>query len=298
MLCLVALLVATAPAAPADSAPGLEVNGTLYGWDRIGRFVLPGETLHLRLAGGGAGCGWVAAFGEIVNGTARSADWVAPAEPGLYSLLAVGGEQTRTVNAFVMLPFDSLVDGRLRGVRLGRYPSGGPFERLGRPRGFVEVTPENESTSVSPRYTLGEFAINQSGGYPKYIAIREAIVLKLELLTDLVAAKGYGDRKLRIISGYRTPVRQRRTSGHRQSAHMFGAAVDVFVDADTNRLMDDLNGDREVNRKDAQLMATWVDELEAEHPELVGGCGWYRRRSSRGPFIHIDVRGERARWHQ
>jgi hypothetical protein len=63
-------------------------------------------------------------------------------------------------------------------------------------------------------------------------------------------------------------------------------------------MMDDLNHDGKIDRKDAQLLAGYVDELEELHPGVVGGCGWYRRTWARGPFVHVDVRGERARWHQ
>lgn len=292
------ILLLLVAAAAADSSSILVINGISYDWDCIGRFVLPGETLHMQLADS-TGCGgWVAAAGEIVSTGSGRADWIAPAEPGLYSLLAIGKRETKTINVFVMVPFDSLRDGWLCGVRLGRYPTNARFACLERPRGFVVVTQENETTRVSPHYTIGEFATGQFEGYPKYIAIREAVVLKLELLTEMVAARGHGNHKLRIISGFRTPARQRRASTHRQSAHMYGAAVDIYVDSDDNRLMDDLNHDGEINRRDAQVLAGYVDELEGEHPELIGGCGWYRRRASRGPFIHIDVRGERQRWHQ
>ncbi|MEO0073192.1 MAG: D-Ala-D-Ala carboxypeptidase family metallohydrolase [candidate division WOR-3 bacterium] len=284
-------------AAVADSS-WIAINGSSYDWSCIGRFVLPGETLRFRMVDS-AGCGgWIAANGEIFITGPSQAEWVAPAEPGLYNLLAIGSTRTATINVFVMIPFDSLKDGWLRGIRFGRYPTGVSFAHLERPRGFVVVTPENETTRVSPHYSIGEFAVGQFEGYPKYIAIREGIVLKLELLTKMVAMKRHGNHKLRVISGFRTPARQRRGSAHRQSAHMYGAAVDIYVDADENHLMDDLNHDGDINCKDAQLLASYVDELESERPELTGGCGWYRRRASRGPFVHIDVRGERQRWHQ
>lgn len=289
------LLVA---AAMAGSSSIITINGTSYDWECIGQFVLPGETLRMRMACSTDYGGWVAAAGEIVSSGPEQADWIAPLEPGLYSLLAIGGRQTKTVNVFVMIPFDSLKDGWLCGVRLGRYPSDARFAYLERPRGFVVVARDNETTRVSPHYAIGEFAVGQSEASTRYIAIREAIVMKLELLTRMLAAKGHGDNRLRIMSGFRPPVRQRRSSQRRQSAHMYGAAVDIYVDADDNHLMDDLNQDGDINRKDAQLLASYVDELETEHPALIGGCGWYRRRATRGPFIHIDVRGERQRWHQ
>ena len=39
-----------------------------------------------------------------------------------------------------------------------------------------------------------------------------------------------------------------------------------------------------------------VDLLQRRHPELTGGAGIYRDNGAHGPFIHIDVRGNPARW--
>ena len=60
--------------------------------------------------------------------------------------------------------------------------------------------------------------------------------------------------------------------------------------------MDDLNGDGKVNTRDAQFLARVVDEIEKEHPDLIGGVGVYPATSAHGPFVHVDVRGVKARW--
>ena len=39
-----------------------------------------------------------------------------------------------------------------------------------------------------------------------------------------------------------------------------------------------------------------VEKIELRYPELVGGVGVYHAIGPSGPFAHIDVRGERARW--
>jgi hypothetical protein len=39
-----------------------------------------------------------------------------------------------------------------------------------------------------------------------------------------------------------------------------------------------------------------VERVEQKYPDLVGGAGVYRATGEHGPFIHIDVRGSRARW--
>ncbi len=271
----------------------LEVNGRSYSWDVVGRFVMPGETLHLVVPGGGAG--WAASDGELCGAGPDRADWIAPAEAGLCPITVTGRDGVTLVNAFVMVPIDSVKDGILNGYEIGRYPDTSHFPDFDVPRGFIEVTPENIDTPLSPRHTLREFVSRQSWDWPRYLVLRENLVYKLELLTDIVVAKGHPCERLTVFSGFRTPaVQNRRGSPH--SAHIYGGAADLYVDADSNGIMDDLNGDSCVSLADARLLAGYVDELEQAHPELVGGCGWYRGSRHLGPFIQTDVRGERTRW--
>jgi hypothetical protein len=77
---------------------------------------------------------------------------------------------------------------------------------------------------------------------------------------------------------------------------MYGDAADIFIDNDCNGWMDDLNHDGKVNIKDSEVILAAAERVEREHPGLVGGAGVYPAESGHGPFIHIDVRGYRARW--
>jgi len=272
----------------------VEINGREYAWDDIGRFVLAGDTLWLAIHGEEEHSGWVASAGELTEVGGRTF-WVAPPEPGLYPLIASAGSTVKTVNVFVMVPATELRDGCINGFRIGKYERTPPFPNFDKPRGFIELTEENAGTKVSPRYKLGDFAPKLQSGFPKYMILREELLVKLELLSDLVRSKGYTCERLSVLSGYRTPA------GHRSgasSAHCYGGAADVYIDCNNDGHLDDLNRDGESSSKDSRILAGYVDELEALHPELVGGCGWYRRTSSRGPFIHTDVRGERTRWHR
>ncbi len=275
----------------------VSVNGCPYDWSDIGRFVLPGETLDLAVLGLVAHSGFVASDGELIEDGSR-ARWVAPAEPGAYGVMVTGGEQVRRLNIFVMVPFESLKAGRLCGVTIGRYPAENLFPNFTRPKGFIVVTPDLMEVKVSPRYTLGEFVPHQPECWPRYIVLREELLVKLEALTDYVQAKGHRFDKFHIISGFRAPYYNQRNRSGRNSAHVYGGAADFYVDGDNNGMMDDLNRDGVVNRRDAKLLAEYVDEFELGRPELVGGCGWYSRTRYRGPFIHVDVRGAPVRWHQ
>ena len=44
------------------------------------------------------------------------------------------------------------------------------------------------------------------------------------------------------------------------------------------------------------IVARAVDQVEDEHPELVGGLGLYTSHNYHTPYVHIDTRGTRSRW--
>jgi uncharacterized protein YcbK (DUF882 family) len=60
--------------------------------------------------------------------------------------------------------------------------------------------------------------------------------------------------------------------------------------------MSDLNRDGRIDTRDARVLAQAAERVEQAHPELVGGVGIYQATAAHGPFVHIDVRGTRARW--
>ena len=80
------------------------------------------------------------------------------------------------------------------------------------------------------------------------------------------------------------------------SRHQYGDAADVWVDNDGDWYMDDLNGDGRRDTRDARVILSAMEAVERTHPELAGGGGIYGDNGAHGPFIHIDVRGKRARW--
>ena len=101
------------------------------------------------------------------------------------------------------------------------------------------------------------------------------------------------------MSGFRTPqynANGGETSGRADlSRHQYGDAADVWVENGAGR-MADLNRDGRVDTRDAAILAEAADRVERAHPELAGGVGIYRANRAHGPFVHIDVRGSRARW--
>ena len=221
--------------------------------------------------------------------------------PGIYTLPDSGALRLSFIN---LLPFDQKQAGRIDGYRMGFWPGERRAPRSGayaNPDGFIRVTPENQDTRVSEHFRLRDFLTHdQQDVWPKYLVLREELVDKLELIIDDLNARGVTVRHMTVMSGFRTPQYNQRGVGSvgraRDSRHQFGDAADVFVDNDGDGRMDDLNGDRRVDQRDAQILIDAAERVEAAHPDLVGGAGRYRANRAHGPFAHIDVRGRRARW--
>jgi len=200
--------------------------------------------------------------------------------------------------------FDAIQGARLAGYRVGNWPTSGLAARdarYARPPGFISVTRENKSTSVSKRFRLHDFLTHdQKDVWPKVLVLRPALLDKLELVGEELERRGLPSR-LHVMSGFRTPQYNEKGVGPRggrasQSRHMYGDAADVFVDANDDGMMDDLDGDGRTTIRDARLLFAVAEGVEAEHPDLVGGLSAYPANSAHGPFVHIDARGKRARW--
>jgi hypothetical protein len=135
--------------------------------------------------------------------------------------------------------------------------------------------------------------------WPKYLVLDTKLIDKLELVIDDLVSHGYDVRHLSVMSGFRTPQYNRRGVGRGRadaSRHQYGDAADVFVDNNRDGRMDDLNRDGRVDTRDARILVSAVDRVEANHPGLIGGAGVYGATRAHGPFTHIDARGTRARW--
>ena len=209
----------------------------------------------------------------------------------------------RQISLITLLPFADKVNGRVGDYHLGRFPAEKRPARSAayeNPDGFIEVTLENKDTKVSEHFLLGDFLTHdQKNVWPKYLVLREALVDKLELVLVELQRRGIDAQRLRVTSGFRSPQYNQRgvTRGRAQdSRHQYGDAADIMVDNNADNRLDDLNRDGRVNSKDMRILAEAVEAVERQYPELVGGLGLYRANSARGPFIHVDVRGQRARW--
>ena len=222
--------------------------------------------------------------------------------PGIYR--STDSSARRPFSLITLLPFHERVRGEVGGYRLGFWPG----ERRGSlrselaPEGFIEVTSSNQDTPLSDHFRLRDFLThNQGAVWPKYLVLRDALVDKLELVISDLQARGYAVAHMQVMSGFRTPDYNalgvgRRGGRARDSRHQYGDAADVFVDNNRDGHMDDLNHDGRVDMRDARVVLESIERVELQHPDLVGGAGLYKATSAHGPFVHVDVRGARARW--
>jgi hypothetical protein len=225
----------------------------------------------------------------------------APDTPGLYPVTVVDTTTRDSVRlqVFVLTPWDH-EGARLDGYRIGDYRQHAlrGRERYEAPDGFIEVTAENKDVRVSPNFHLEQFLCKQTDALPQYALVRTRLLQRLERLLGTLNTRGHDVATLHVMSGYRTPYYNRAIGNTTEySRHLYGDAADVFVDADGDGWMDDLTGDGRATRADARYLA----RLVRRHPTpgddgFDGGLGIYGPAAHRGPFVHVDLRGDRARW--
>ena len=275
------------------SNPIRGVSGEIYA-----AFGLPGE----RVAPGNQ-----PGLNFLIGGR-PAADLAHPPDPGVHPIAIEYQRSKRELadlHLITMVPANQKEKGKIGTYRLGSWP----FEDGGKPRspsyapprGFIRVTPENRDLNVSKHFKLGQFLTkDQADVWPKYLLLDPKALDKLELMIVELQEMGVDVRHMTVMSGFRTPSYNAgggNTAGRANlSRHMYGDGIDVFLDNDQDWWTDDVNGDGKVDTKDAEMMAEAAERVERKHPSLVGGIGIYPTCCGHGPFVHIDVRGSRARW--
>jgi uncharacterized protein YcbK (DUF882 family) len=230
----------------------------------------------------------------------------APRMAGVYELEIHDGPAVQrfgdALRVIVTVPFERKRRGYIGRYHMGTWPTEGKDrnDAYQPPAAFIEVTEENRTLPVSENFTLGQFLTKDQGDvWPKYLALDPRLVDKLELVLIELRAMGIRADRMEVMSGFRTPQYNHNHLGNPASSlsrHQFGDAADVWVDNEGDGYMSDLNGDGRRDIEDARIMLRAVDAVERRYPELVGGVGIYRANRVRGPFIHVDTRGTRARW--
>ena len=269
----------TAPAVAATTVSKSSLLDSLFGRSRKlrARFISPTQSASIPV------------LREVFGETAVT-------RTGVY---ATTDEEFGTFHLITMRPFTDKVNGRIGTYRIGTFPA----ERRAKtanPSGFLEITTDNQDTRISEHFKLRDFLTkDQFAVWPKYLVLREPLIDKLELVIDELRLMGVPVNRMKVMSGFRTPQYNAKGVGSGRvdnSRHQYGDAADVYIINGSKDWMSDLNGDGKVNTKDAQVLATAAERVEQKYPDLVGGIGIYKATSAHGPFVHIDVRGNRARW--
>lgn len=235
----------------------------------------------------------------------------APRSPGALALSLAAERRTPATAApaavalggLPFIPFHAKRGEYVGAVRMGTWPAEQRWTsnaRYANPAGFFVVTPDLRGQSVSPHFTIGEFAMRDGARGPAgetYVVLQPELLEKLELTLAELAASGVRARDFRILSGFRAPHYNSGVEGAAPSSrHQYGDAADLIVDDDGDGRMDDLNGDGRVDRADIYLVADAFERVERHARGLVGGLGLYDATGPSGPFLHVDVRGSAARW--
>ena len=302
------------PAQPAPIAPfatkrlaaGASMNA--FGASREVRlhFALPGAAIEFPLEVSGDPSSlsyeWISTrdssrveASRVVTG----ATFIAPEKAGFYHLVVSRDGERQIIGEptlAVMVPFAQKAGGFLNGYKIGTYLAE-RFASHDHPVGFLEVASHDVNLKVSKHLRLGDFLTHdtQADVWPKYVALNPRLLDKIELVlakigsrSTVTATSDEPSVAFDVHSGFRTPAHNagvRRAA--RDSRHQYGDAADVAIDA---------NGDGRMTLSDELLVARAVDQVEDEHPDLVGGLGLYTSRRYRTPYVHIDTRGKRSRW--
>jgi uncharacterized protein YcbK (DUF882 family) len=226
---------------------------------------------------------------------------VAPQSAGFYHISIVrdsAREVLEEPTLAVMVPFDRKLGNWLNGYRIGTYlaeriTKHGTLQvaRNSTPAGFLEVQPQLLELPLTRHLKLADFVTHddQDHVWPKYVALNPRLLDKLELILADLGSAARPELSIDVHSGFRSPSHNHETSrAARDSRHQYGDAADIQIDAD---------GDGKITMRDEIRVMLAVERVERAHPDLVGGLGIYTSRRYRTPYLHIDARGKKSRWH-
>jgi len=109
-----------------------------------------------------------------------------------------------------------------------------------------------------------------------YWLIDEKLLQAVNNLQTSLKNKGYDHEAFYIKSGHRHPKRNVEVKGASSSRHIKGQAVDIYIK--------DINKDGKYTSEDKKII------LQILEDEVIGNKGGI------GRYVHMDVRGKRARW--
>jgi uncharacterized protein YcbK (DUF882 family) len=281
----------------------VKIGDEITNLERFSYFVLPGDTLTLSVTGDKQNNYSIYSHdGELISPSGDHWLYVAPSQKGNYKVLIQeqASDENMLLQVFVMVPATEIRDGYLNGYRIGNYPDDNYKNKKNyqNPVGFIEVTQENKDVYLSPHFQLKQFLCKQKSDWPKYVVIKPRMLRKLELVLEELYKAGVKAKTLFLMSAYRTPYYNKSIGNVKYSRHIYGDAIDIYVDENHDAVMDDLNKDGVSSMKDADVVQKIIEIIDnnPDNKELIGGMGKYNKNAAHTYFIHIDTRGYKARW--
>jgi hypothetical protein len=283
----------------------LRFNDQVTPYHVTGIFVLPGEVIMLEPVDTGYPGRYALRSGSsaMVTTDGNRWTWTAPEETGLYDVRVISHSLRDSImlHIFVMVPYGSMEGEYVGGYRIGSYPASAVLDGVSYdpPRGFIEVRQEYRDVLVTPHFRLSQFLCKQARECMPYVVLSEGLLLKLEFILERVNELGHRCDTFHVMSGYRTPFYNEAIGNISYSRHLWGDAADIFIDYDPpDGMMDDLSGDGKIDIDDAMVLYGIIDDLcgESWFEPFTGGLGKYGPNHLHGPFVHVDVRGCKARW--
>jgi hypothetical protein len=278
----------------------VKIKKNLISYPVFGIYILPNETVNIEIISNNSGIAIHHPNAQRVrDGLWKYVNKSSASLTQLHICDTITNECMQ-INIFTKVPYKSLKNGKINNYRIGEYPSipwkGNP--KYSRPDGFIELTKASMDVKISPHFTIGQFLCKQESGWPKYLVIREELILKLEYLLQAVNNEGYAASSFHIMSGFRTPFYNKSIGNVKYSRHVFGDAADIFIDENKDGMMDDINGDGLTNEKDIEVLYSIFEKAShrESYEQYIGGLGKYKKTKWHSGFIHVDTRGYRARW--
>lgn len=217
-----------------------------------------------------------------------------------YARVRAGGREL-TLTLVNVVPYDAMKNGKIEGYKVGEYAAQ-PMKGLSqyeRPKGFIRLSDSNSGMWVSDHYRMKDFQCKLDGT-TKFLILRTEALVKLEILQhELETNHGFDFTRFTIMSGYRTPYYNAKIGNETgYSRHLYGDAMDVYIDDNGDGNMDDVNRDGRIDTGDARFILKVAERIDnsREWGWLKGGAGVYHANAAHGPYIHVDTRGYVARW--
>lgn len=240
--------------------------------------------------------------GKVIEISKNHWQFESPEDVGHYPIIIqkLNSNETFTLLVFVMFPATQSSNGYLNKYQIGNYPPENYNNKKNyrSPKGFIEVNQSNKDLYISPHFQLYQFLCKQDSDWPKYVVVQSKMIRKLELIRERLDESGIQANTLFLMSAYRTPFYNKAIGNVKYSRHIYGDAIDIYVDENHDSKMDDLNKDGIINMSDTEVIQRVVNDIDndPQYKDLTGGMGKYNKNAAHTYFIHIDTRGYKARW--